>query len=100
MTQGGALTTAAAFTAGRPQLVAPLHDEAELNFSLLEQNRVAVRLPLANDAHAIAAAIGAFIENHALADRAQEMARRIVMRPSPDGAEVAAAAVRDALQRL
>jgi UDP:flavonoid glycosyltransferase YjiC (YdhE family) len=40
-TQGGAMTAAAALTAGRPQLVMPLHEEAWLNYRMLERLRIA-----------------------------------------------------------
>jgi rhamnosyltransferase subunit B len=97
LTQGGAMTSAAVFAAGRPQLVLPPHDEAEINLALLEQYRVAQRLRAEDDPAAIAAEIGAFMADHDLIERAQEIAQRIAVRPLPDGGEVAAAAVRRVL---
>jgi UDP:flavonoid glycosyltransferase YjiC (YdhE family) len=98
ITQGGAMTTAAAFAAGRPQLVIPGHDEADLNLGLLQRHGVAERLPITEDSRAIAGAITDFVNQPAPAERASEAAKRIAVRPLPDGADVAARAVRAALR--
>jgi rhamnosyltransferase subunit B len=98
LTQGGAMTSAAAFTAGRPQLVVPTHDEAELNLALLQQFGVARRLATrGNTAQAIAADIGSFLADTVVADAAGEIAERLATRRLEDGAVVAADAVRRVL---
>jgi rhamnosyltransferase subunit B len=97
LTQGGAMTAAAAFTAGRPQLVMPGHDEAELNLAMLKQHGVAAELELTTDPHAVARDIAAFMDDPGYSERAQEIARRIAARTLPDGTDAAAGAVRAAL---
>jgi hypothetical protein len=97
LTQGGAMTSAAVFSAGRAQLVMPPHDEAQLNLGLLEQYGVGSPLTVGSDPAIVAADIDAFLADAGQAARAQEIAHRIATRPLPDGAEVAAAAVKRAL---
>jgi UDP:flavonoid glycosyltransferase YjiC (YdhE family) len=97
LTEGGAGTAAAAYTAGRPQLVCPVHDEAEINLDLLKRAGVGQRLELTDDAAEVAARIGRFIEDPALPDNALEAANRIARRLLPDGAAAAADAIRAAL---
>jgi UDP:flavonoid glycosyltransferase YjiC (YdhE family) len=97
ITQGGAMTSAAVFAAGRPHLVIPTHDESLINLALLEQHGVARALRVSEDAAEVAAAITEFLADAAMPDAALAEAQRIGGRPLPDGAEVAAAAIRSAL---
>ncbi len=98
-TLGGAMTTAAAYSAGRPQLILPRHDEAELTFGLVEAQGVAMRMKVLQEPYTIAAAIDQFVADNPLAERAHETAQRLAARPVPDGGERAAAAVREAIGR-
>ena len=97
LTQGGAGTIAAAYTAGRPQLVVTSHDESSLNLDLLKRGGVGTGLEITENTKDVAAAIGKFIDDPALPDNALEAANRIARRVLPDGADVAAAAIRAAL---
>jgi hypothetical protein len=97
LSQGGAGTTAAAYSAGRPQLVMAAHDEAEMNLDLLARARVGRALTVADDPSEVAAEIGAFLADPLLPDDALEAANRIAHRVLPDGAEVGADAIRAAL---
>jgi UDP:flavonoid glycosyltransferase YjiC (YdhE family) len=97
LTQGGAMTSASAFTAGRPQLVTPLHGESEINLGLLTQRGVAVRLEKPTKESNLRARLRAFLDDHRLSERAQIEAKRIAIRPLPDGKIVAAESIRLAL---
>ena len=52
---------------------------------------------MVDDAHQISAGIEAFVNDHTLTQRAYELAQRLATRTVPDGAEVAANAVRAVL---
>ena len=99
ISQGGAGTTAAAFSAGRPQLIVALHDEALLNYELLKRHGVAQKLEPSSDPAEVTAAIDAFLGDPLLPDNALDAANRIARRPLPDGAAVAADVIRSALAR-
>lgn len=94
LSQGGAGTTAAAFTAGRPQLVMAQHDEALLNLDLLNRYGVARRLEGSSEAATVTAAIEAFLADPLLPDNALDAANRIARRTLPDGGVVAAEIIR------
>jgi hypothetical protein len=97
LSQGGAGTIAAAYSAGRPQLVVPAHDEAEINAEMLVRSGVGQTLAVTTDPSEIAARIAQFMAHPLLPDNALELANRIARRPLPDGASVAAAALKAAL---
>jgi hypothetical protein len=98
LTQGGAGTVAAAYAAGRPQLVAAPHEEADVNADLLIQAGVGKRLTVGEKPAKVAADIVAFLDDPVLPDNALEAANRIARRPLPDGAAVAAETIRAALR--
>jgi UDP:flavonoid glycosyltransferase YjiC (YdhE family) len=97
LSQGGAGTIAAAYSAGRPQLVIAIHDETEINLDLLRRAGVGRGLNLSGDPSEVAAQISRFVADPTLPDNALEAANRIARRVLPDGAAVAADAVRAAL---
>jgi hypothetical protein len=97
ISQGGAGTVAAAFAAGRPQLVIPIHDEAEINLDLLEEYGVGKGLSIATDPKEVTVKIEEFVADTELPDNALEQAHRISGRELRDGAEAAAAAIQSAL---
>jgi UDP:flavonoid glycosyltransferase YjiC (YdhE family) len=97
LTQGGAGTIAAAYSAGRPQLVMPAHDEAKINLEMLVRAGVGQSLTVATDPADVAAEITRFMAHPSLPDNALELANRIARRVLPDGAVVAAEAIRGAL---
>jgi hypothetical protein len=97
LSQGGAGTVAAAYSAGRPQLVIASHDEARINLDLLRQAAVAHPVDISGHPADVAAAISRSLADPHLPDNALEAANRIARRLLPDGAEVAADAIRAAL---
>ena len=97
ISQGGAMTSAAVFAAGRPHLVVPSHDEALINLALLQQHGVARAMRVSPEIGDITTAIGDFLADAALPDAALAAAQRIAGRPLPDGADVAAGAIRSLL---
>jgi len=97
LSQGGAGTIAAAYSAGRPQLVIASHDEAEINLDLLRRAGVGQGLKVSGSPSEVAAEISRFMADPYLPDNALEAANRIARRVLPDGAVVAATAIRAAL---
>lgn len=93
MTQGGAMTSAAAYSAGRPQLVVPLHAESEVNLGLLQQRHVAHRLNRPESREESQREMRAFLADRGLADSALREARRLAGRTLPDGRELAMKAI-------
>src|SRR5690606_35583857 len=87
LSQGGAFTSAAAFSAGRPQLIVPLHNEALLNGEMLRQLGVARLLDPEAPAETAALELRYFLDDIAIVETACEQARRIAGRPLPDGRE-------------
>ncbi len=97
LTQGGAGTTAAAYSAGRPQLVLAAHQEAEVNLDLLVRAGVGKGLEMSDEPAKVAADISSFVGDPVLPDNALEAANRIARRNLPDGAAATADAVGTAL---
>jgi UDP:flavonoid glycosyltransferase YjiC (YdhE family) len=97
LTEGGALTSAAALASGRPQLVAPLHGEAEINLRLLQERRVAWRLEKAESSDQLREAIWQFVNDRPLVEQAVAEARRLAIRRLPDGKGVVAQSVLELL---
>jgi hypothetical protein len=97
LSQGGASTIAAAYAAGRPQMVVAAHDEAEINLEMLARAGVGQSLTVGTEPADVATAMGTFVSHPELPDNALELANRIARRVLPDGATVAAEAIRAAL---
>jgi len=93
LSQGGAFTSAAAFIAGRPQLIAPLHNEALLNVRLLKQYGVAQTFAPNGSRGAIEASLQQFLGDSGLRENARECGRRLAIRRLPDGRQACAEAI-------
>jgi hypothetical protein len=97
LTQGGVGTIAAAYSAGRPQLLIATQEETKINLDLLKRANVGQGLTVSNDPSEVARDIDRFLEDPNLPDNALEAANRIARRVLPDGAMIAADAIRAAL---
>lgn len=93
LSQGGAFTSAAALAAGRPQLIVPLHNEALLNVRLLRQYGVAQTFTPNGSRSAMQANLLQFLADPGLRENARECARRLALRPLPDGRQACAEAI-------
>jgi hypothetical protein len=91
------MTAAAVFAAGRPHLVIPPHDEAEINLLMLQRLGVGTSMKVSADVAETTAALRDFLDDGTLPDKALEQAGRISERALPDGTAVAAAAISSAL---
>lgn len=93
LSQGGAFTSAAAFAAGRPQLVVPLHNEAWLNLKLLRQYGVAQTFAPNLQRSAMRSALQVFLADPGLRENARASAKRLATRTMPDGEKACAEAM-------
>ena len=91
---GGSFTCHAAFAAGRPHLIFPLHAESEINLKLLETLSVGQRLPAPASAENVVTSINEFVQNHRLIQNAHHWANVVATRHQPSGAEAVQAAIR------
>ncbi len=85
ITAAGAQTTQAAMAAGRPQMLLPRHNEAELNTTLAVGKGVAVRQPPYDSLPQIREAIIRFVEDQAMGIRAVNLGKIISQRQQQNG---------------
>jgi UDP:flavonoid glycosyltransferase YjiC (YdhE family) len=93
ISQGGAFMCQAALAAGRPQLVMPLHAEAEINLRMLEQLGIGQRFEPAPQEASIMTKIHDFILNPVLRQQAREAGLMFAARPRASGLDQAVAAI-------
>jgi rhamnosyltransferase subunit B len=89
MSQAGSATAHAALAAGRPQLLFPLHQEADLTARALEQLGVGLRVPSNATKAAIGAALEQILDDQALAAKAAEIGETVAARTGRDALGIA-----------
>ena len=90
---GGSFTCHAAFAAGRPHLVIPLHRESKTNLGLLEALGVGQQLAASANAEKVVPLINAFVHDDQLVQNAQHWAGVVAGRAQPKGADAVRAAI-------